>query len=168
MVKNMLDGCEVILSTDYFEYIAKNPNIAETTIYTGAIDEFFEYCYGALEYRSLRFDNEILPVENFQGNAVVNYTSADIPFTRIIEHKHFEFGAGPKTVITHEYPAAWQKGLEPYYPINDEKNNALYQKYKALAKKRKGVHFGGRLGQYAYFDMDKVIAEALKLVSLAV
>ncbi|MCL2221370.1 MAG: UDP-galactopyranose mutase [Oscillospiraceae bacterium] len=163
MVRRMLDGSEVILSTDYFEYITKNPNIAETTIYTGAIDEFFDYCYGELEYRSLRFVNEVLSVENFQGNAVVNYTAADIPFTRIIEHKHFEFGTGAKSVITREFPAAWKKGLEPYYPINDEKNNALYDKYKTLARQRRDVHFGGRLGRYAYFDMDKVIADALAL-----
>jgi UDP-galactopyranose mutase len=165
MVEKMLNVCDVLLSTDYFDFIAHNPDIADTTIYTGAIDEFFDYCYGALEYRSLRFESDTLDIINFQGNAVVNYNTVDVPFTRIIEHKHFEFGTQSKTVITREYPTAWDKGLEPYYPINDEKNTELYQKYRFLADQRKDVHFGGRLGCYAYYDMDKVIAEALKLAS---
>ena len=163
MVANMLEGCEVLLDTDYSTFIAQNPNIAAATIYTGPIDEFFGYCYGPLEYRSLQFETETLPIENFQGNAVINYTSADIPFTRIIEHKHFEFGKQSHTVITHEYPAQWSRGQEPYYPINDKKNNTLYQRYKMLADKCENVFFGGRLGQYAYLDMDKTIAYALKL-----
>ena len=167
MVMNMLNGCEVLLNTNYFDFIAQNPDIAEKIVYTGAIDEFFDYCYGALEYRSLRFETEILETDNFQGNAVVNYVSADIPYTRIIEHKHFEFGQQNQTVITREYPAAWQPGREPYYPINDEKNNSLYKKYKALAEVEKNIYFGGRLGMYAYFDMDKVISSALELAAYA-
>ena len=165
MVEKMLEGCEVILNTNYFDFAAQNPGIASTTIYTGPIDEFFVYRYSPLEYRSLRFNTETLPTDNFQGNAVVNYTSGDVPFTRIIEHKHFEFGIQNKTVITHEYPAAWEKGLEPYYPINDEKNTELYRRYKALADERKDIYFGGRLGSYAYFDMDKVIASAFELAN---
>jgi len=163
MVENMLDGCEVLLDTDYFKFIEENPGVARETIYTGAIDEFFNYCYGELEYRSLRFETEVMPMENYQGNAVVNYTSCDIPFTRIIEHKHFEFGKQEQTVVTREYPAAWGRGDEPYYPINDEKNNALFRQYKKLADGRGDVYFGGRLGQYAYFDMNKVIAAAFNL-----
>jgi len=163
MVENMLKGCEVLLDTNYFDFIAQNPGIATATIYTGPIDEYFDYCYGPLEYRSLHFETELVPVENFQGNAVVNYTSADIPFTRIIEHKHFEFGKQSKTVITREYPASWSKGQEPYYPINDEINNALYQRYKKLSGECKNIYFGGRLGQYAYLDMDRVIESALNL-----
>jgi len=165
IIEKMLDGCDVLLNTDYFDYVAQNPDIANTTVYTGMIDEFFGYCYGTLEYRSLRFESEILPINNFQGNAVVNYSAADIPYTRIIEHKHFEFGAQPNTVITREYPAVWDKGLEPYYPINNEGNDALYSRYKALADARSDIHFGGRLGCYAYYDMDRVIADALQLSS---
>ena len=163
MVENMLKNCEIILDTDYKQFIAQNPSIAKCTIYTGAIDEFFDYCYGPLAYRSLRFETETLGVDNFQGNAVVNYVSADVPFTRIIEHKHFEFGIQDKTVITKEYPAEWKPGIEPYYPIRDDKNNELYQRYKLLASSRGDVYFGGRLGMYEYFDMDKVIASALEL-----
>ena len=125
------------------------------------IDEFFDFCYGALEYRTVTFETEVLDCDNYQGNAVVNYTSRDVPYTRIIEHKHFEFGTQPKTVISREYPAAWQPGAEPYYPVNDEKNQALYQKYAALAASRPDVIFGGRLGGYKYYDMDKVIRAAL-------
>lgn len=163
MIENMLAGIEVLLNTNYHEFIFQNPKIATTTIYTGAIDEFFNYCYGKLEYRSLHFDTSILPIANFQGNAVVNYTSLEIPFTRIIEHKHFDFGKQSKTVLTYEYPVLWQKGLEPYYPINDKKNTALYEQYKNLATKHSDILFCGRLGQYAYFDMDKTIAVALEL-----
>ncbi|MCL2457099.1 MAG: UDP-galactopyranose mutase [Defluviitaleaceae bacterium] len=165
MVKNMLDGCEVLLDTDYFDFVKQNPDAAAVTIYTGTIDGFFDYCFGALEYRSLHFETEKLSQENFQGNAVVNYTSREIPFTRIIEHKHFEFGNQNHTIITREFPASRNKNQEPYYPINDEKNTALYQRYKKLADNRKDVFFGGRLGQYAYFDMDKVIASALKMTN---
>ena len=130
------------------------------------IDEYFDYCFGELEYRSLHFESEVLEEENYQGNAVVNYTEYEIPYTRIIEHKHFEFGCqngnyNPKTIITREYPATWKKGDEPYYPMNDEKNNALYEKYKALADGQNKVIFGGRLGMYKYFDMHQVIEEAL-------
>ena len=150
-----------MLETDYFEFIKQNPDIAAKTLYTGMIDEFFGYRYGELEYRSLRFETERLEEENHQGNAVVNYTEREVPYTRIIEHKHFERAQSPVTYITREYPAEWHKGDEPYYPVNDEKNNALYAKYAELAKSRPDVIFGGRLGQYKYYDMDKVIAAAL-------
>ncbi|MCL1987825.1 MAG: UDP-galactopyranose mutase [Firmicutes bacterium] len=168
MVANMLKGVEVKTSCSYVEFIKDNPQIAETTIYTGAIDEFFDYKLGKLEYRALKFETEYKPdCDNFQGNAVVNYTEREIPYTRIIEHKHFEqfgtFGEPVKgTFVTHEYPAEWQKGQEPYYPINDDKNNDLYNQYKKLADQQKNIFFGGRLGMYSYFDMDKVIAKALE------
>ena len=162
IVEKLLENAEVKLNTDYFEFIKENPDIAEKTVYTGAIDEFFEYKLGTLEYRSVRFENEILDTDNYQGNAVVNYTAAEVPFTRIIEHKHFEFGEQPKTVISREYSAEWKPGVEPYYPVNNEKNNALYEQYKQLANERKDVIFGGRLGLYRYLDMDKVIALALE------
>ena len=163
IIEKMLEKTEVRLDTDYFEFIKDNPNIAEKTVFTGAIDEFFEYCFGALEYRSLRFETEILDEENHQGCAVVNYTDREVPYTRIIEHKHFEFGTQPKTVISREYPMEWKQGDEPYYPVNSDKNNALYEKYRGLAENRKDVIFGGRLGTYKYFDMDKVIAAALDI-----
>ena len=157
----LLEGAEVRLDTDYAEFIRENPDIAQKTVFTGMIDEFFDFCYGALEYRTVTFETEVLDCDNYQGNAVVNYTSRDVPYTRIIEHKHFEFGTQPKTVISREYPAAWQPGAEPYYPVNDEKNQALYQKYAALAASCPDVIFGGRLGGYKYYDMDKVIRAAL-------
>ena len=136
----------------------------EKVLYTGMIDEYFGYELGELQYRSLRLEEEYLPdCENYQGNAVVNYTDREIPFTRIIEHKHFEFGKGEGTVITREYPAEWKKGDEPYYPVNDERNNVLYAQYQKLAEREKNVLFGGRLGQYKYYDMDKVIAAALDM-----
>ena len=163
IIEKMLEKTEVRLDTDYFEFIKDNPNIAEKTVFTGAIDEFFEYCFGALEYRSLRFETEILDEENHQGCAVVNYTDREVPYTRIIEHKHFEFGTQPKTVISREYPMEWKQGDEPYYPVNNDKNNALYEKYRGLAENRKDVIFGGRLDTYKYFDMDKVIAAALDI-----
>ena len=135
-------------------------------LYTGMIDEYFDYCLGQLQYRSLRFEEEcIADCDNYQGNAVVNYTEREVPYTRIIEHKHFEFGAGENTVITREYPATWNPGDEPYYPINNDENNALYEKYAKLAAQEKNVLFGGRLGQYKYYDMDKVIAAALQMVT---
>lgn len=154
-------------------YYEMDGDLFRNVIYTGMIDAFFHYQYGPLEYRSLKFETEVLPdCDNYQGNAVVNYTSADVPFTRIIEHKHFEFGKDSETrepihgtIITREYPASWQKGMEPYYPVNDEKNAALYAKYKALAEEKKNVIFGGRLGMYRYFDMDKVIRAALDTVN---
>ena len=164
IIEKMLAGSDVKTDTDYFEFIKENPDIAEKTVFTGQIDEFFGYRYGALGYRSVRFENEILDTDNYQGNAVVNYTDKEVPYTRIIEHKHFEFGKQEKTVISREYSAEWQPGIEPYYPINDKANNALYEKYKALAATRPDVIFGGRLGQYKYYDMDKVIAAALSAV----
>ena len=164
IIEKMLAGSEVKTDTDYFEFIKENPDIAEKTVFTGQIDEFFGYRYGALGYRSVRFENEILDTDNYQGNAVVNFTDKEVPYTRIIEHKHFEFGKQEKTVISREYSAEWQQGIEPYYPINDEANNALYEKYKTLAATRPDVIFGGRLGQYKYYDMDKVIAAALVAV----
>ena len=174
MIERMLDGIEVRLNTDFFAERQELTAQAEKIIFTGMIDAYFDYCYGELEYRSLRFETETLDLENYQGNAVVNYTEYEIPYTRIIEHKHFEFGcqggygnteaANLRTVITREYPAEWVKGAEPYYPINDEKNNALYEKYKLLAEKEERVIFGGRLGTYRYYDMHKVVSEALKCV----
>ncbi len=172
MVEKMLNGIEVKLGFDYFEHKEELTEIAEKIVFTGPIDKFYNYCFGELEYRSLRFENEVLNQENYQGNAVVNYTEYEIPYTRIIEHKHFEYGetlgklpegaAKEKTVITKEYPAKWNKESEPYYPVNDQKNNALYEKYKEHSKKDKNIIFGGRLGRYAYFDMDKVIMSALE------
>lgn len=158
--EKLLDGSDVRLNTDYFSI--KNEKLAERTVYTGPIDRFFDYCYGKLEYRSLRFETEILDCENWQGNAVVNYTSAEVPYTRIIEHKHFEFGMQPRTVISREYPEEWKAGAEPYYPINNQRNDALYGKYRMLADRRDDVIFGGRLGEYKYYNMDEVIRNSLK------
>ena len=139
----------------------KYENIADKIIFTGPIDEFYDYCFGPLEYRSVRFETEELPVENYQGNAVINYTDEETPYTRIIEHKHFEFGTQPTTVISKEYSAEWKVGDEPYYPVNNDKNAALYQKYLDKSKEENKVIFGGRLGEYKYYDMDKVIEAAL-------
>ena len=161
MVEKMLEGVDVLLNTEYVDFIKINPNIAEKIVYTGCIDEYFNYELGTLKYRSVRFETEELDIADYQGNAVVNYTSWDQPFTRIIEHKHFEFGTQPTTVISREYSAEWNPGLEPYYPINDEENGILYAEYKKLADEQKNVIFGGRLGQYKYYDMDKVIRAAL-------
>jgi UDP-galactopyranose mutase len=166
IVKKMLEGAEVRLGVDFFKERESLVASAKKVVFTGMIDEFYGYRFGELEYRTLRFETEDLPQENYQGNAVVNYTEAEIPYTRIIEHKHFEFGcqggvATDHTVVTREYPAAWKHGDEPYYPMNDEKNNALFAQYKALAESEKNVIFGGRLGMYKYFDMHHVIAEAL-------
>ena len=162
MVEKMLEGVEVRTNTDYFHFIKENPGIAEKTVYTGMIDEFFDFCYGHLQYRSVRFETEVLDCENFQGNAVVNYTEREVPYTRIIEHKHFEFQGGEKTIISKEFSEEWKPGVEPYYPINNEENNALLTKYQELASKRDDVIFGGRLGMYKYYDMDKVIEAALE------
>ncbi len=162
MVERMLDGVEVRLGCDYFVKKDEYDAIALKTVFTGMIDEYYNYCYGELEYRSLRFETEILDTDNYQGNAVVNYTEYEVPYTRIIEHKHFEYADAEKTVVTREYPADWKHGDEPYYPMNDEKNNALYAKYRELADKEDRVIFGGRLGMYRYFDMHNVIDEALK------
>ena len=169
IIEQLLDGLEVRLNTDFLEEREEYETIADKIVYTGMIDEYYDYCFGELEYRSLRFETTVLEEENFQGNAVVNYTEYEIPYTRIIEHKHFELlcqnGAYcPKTVITKEYPAEWKRKDEPYYPVNDEKNNEIYQKYLEKAKEEKKVIFGGRLGMYRYFDMHQVIEEALKTV----
>ena len=161
MVGKMLEGADVRLGVDFFDSREEWKEKAKKIVFTGMIDAYYEYCYGPLSYRSLRFETETLDTENFQGNAVVNYTEYEIPYTRIIEHKHFEFKTGGKTVITREYPASWQKGDEPYYPMNDKENNELYAKYAALAEKEDGVIFGGRLGMYRYFDMHHVVREAL-------
>ena len=161
MVEKMLEGVEVRLGTDFFDLIKAEPNIAKAIVYTGCIDEYFGYKLGYLNYRSVRFETEELPMEDFQGNAVVNYTEREVPYTRIIEHKHFEFGKQPTTVISREYSAEWKPGMEPYYPVNDAENGALYARYKELADAEGNVIFGGRLGQYKYYDMDKVIRAAL-------
>ena len=163
MVENLLEGVEVRLSEDYLEKKAEYDAIAEKIGYTGAIDAYFDYKLGALEYRSVRFENEILNMPNFQGNAAVNYTDAGTPWTRIIEHKWFEFGDQPKTVISREYSSEWKVGDEPYYPVNDEKNGKLYAEYKKLAEAENNVIFGGRLGEYKYYDMDAVIDSALQM-----
>lgn len=165
MIEKLLEGSDVLLNTDYFGDREAFNNKAEKVLFTGMIDEYFDYCFGELEYRSLKFESQVLDTDNYQGNAVVNYTEYEVPYTRIIEHKHFEYGTQPKTVITKEYPAKWKHGDEPYYPMNDEKNNALYEKYKELATKEDKVLFGGRLGMYKYYDMHNVIEEALKLSS---
>lgn len=164
IIEKMLEGADVLTDTDYFEFRKTHPDIADRTVFTGMIDEFFDYCYGPLQYRSVRFETEVLDEENYQGNAVMNYTAREVPYTRIIEHKHFEFGHQEKTVISREYSSEWKQGMEPYYPVNNEENNALYEKYKALADKEDHVIFGGRLGQYKYYDMDKVIVAALDCV----
>ena len=164
LIEGLLQGSEVITDTDYFDFRQTHPGIAAKTVFTGMIDSYFDYCYGRLEFRSLRFETERLEQENFQGNAVVNYTSHDVAYTRIIEHKHFSKAESPVTYITKEYPFEWKPGDEPYYPVNDERNNSLYQRYEALAKQESSVIFGGRLGSYKYYDMDKVIAAALDAV----
>ena len=175
IIEKMLKGIDIKLNCDFFDNREELENIAEKIVFTGPIDKFYNYKYGELEYRSLRFETDILDEENYQGNAVVNFTEYEVPYTRIIEHKHFEFGASlgilaegiakEKTIITKEYPDMWKQGKEPYYPINNDKNNNLYTKYFELSKKDKNVIFGGRLGLYKYFDMDKVIEVALKCVN---
>ncbi|MBQ6756592.1 MAG: UDP-galactopyranose mutase [Ruminiclostridium sp.] len=164
IVEKLLEGSEVILNCDYFEFIKGHDGIAAKTVFTGAIDEFFGFELGHLQYRTVSFETEVLDTDNFQGSAVVNYTEREIPYTRIIEHKHFVYGTQPKTVISREYPTEWKPGMEPYYPVNDAENGALYERYKELAKSRPDVIFGGRLGMYRYFDMDKVIRAALDCV----
>ena len=165
IIEKMLEGVEVKLNTDFFDDKEKWLDIADKVLFTGMIDQYYDYCFGELEYRGLDFEFETLDMENYQGNAIINYTDRETPFTRIIEHKHFENAESPKTVITREYPKAWEKGEEAYYPMNDDKNNELFDKYKELAVKEEKVIFGGRLGMYQYFDMWKVIEEALKLVN---
>lgn len=164
MVENMLEGIEVRLNTDYLENKEELDSLADKVVYTGPIDAYFNYKLGTLEYRSVRFETEVLDKPNFQGNAAVNYTDAETPWTRIIEHKWFEFGTQPKTVISREYSSEWKLGDEPYYPVNDEKNGALYAEYKKLGEAETKVIFGGRLGEYKYYDMDAVIAAALAKV----
>ncbi len=170
MVENMLEGIEVRLGVDYLENKEELDKLADKVIYTGPIDAYFNYSLGTLEYRSVRFENEVLDIPNYQGNAAVNYTDEETPWTRIIEHKWFEFGKDeegndlPKTIISKEYSSEWKPGDEPYYPVNDEKNSSLYQKYKELASKEEKVIFGGRLGEYKYYDMDQVISMSLNLV----
>lgn len=163
IIKKMVEHCEIVLNTDFNADKDRFMNMAEKIIYTGPLDAFFNYCYGNLEYRSLQFETQKLEIENYQGVAVMNYTDKETPFTRIIEHKHFEYGEQPITIITKEYPAEWKKGSEAYYPINDEKNQKLYGQYQQLAKKTSNIIFGGRLAEYKYYDMDKTIASALKV-----
>lgn len=163
LVERLLEGVEVRLGVDYLGCRDELNALADKVVYTGPIDAYYDYCYGALEYRSLRFEHDIPDTDNYQGVAVVNYNERQVPYTRIIEHKHFAFGKGDKTVITREYPADWTPGAEPYYPVNDEKNQALYERYRLLSEGEDKVLFGGRLGQYRYYDMDKVVAVALAL-----
>ncbi|MCM1466578.1 MAG: UDP-galactopyranose mutase [Alistipes sp.] len=163
IVEKMLAGIDVRLKTNFLKEQQKYADIADKIIYTGMIDQYFEYKLGVLEYRSVRFETEKLDCENYQGNAVVNYTDREVPYTRIIEHKHFEFGDQPITIISREYSSEWHKGDEPYYPVNDEKNNALYEQYNELALKENKVIFGGRLGSYKYYDMDKTVRAALDM-----
>ena len=163
IVEKLLEGVEVRLNVDYLEHRQELDSLADKIIYTGMIDRFYDYSLGVLEYRSVRFETEELEMENYQGNAVVNYTQREVPYTRIIEHKHFEFGKQPTTIISREYSSEWKRGDEPYYPVNDGKNNALYGKYLEMARREGRVIFEGRLGSYQYYDMDKVIAAALEL-----
>ncbi|MBP9997555.1 MAG: UDP-galactopyranose mutase [Lachnospiraceae bacterium] len=168
IVEKMLEGIEVRLNTEFKEYMnsGADGNTFDKILYTGMIDEYFDFSLGELEYRTVYFEHELMEnVENYQGNAVVNYTEREIPYTRIIEHKHFAFGKQPSTVVSKEYPKSWEKGDEPYYPVNNERNNALYEQYAKLADGEKNVLFGGRLGQYKYYDMDKVIEAALQMVA---
>ncbi len=164
IIDKLLEGTEVITGTDYFSDREKYDSLADKVLYTGTIDTFYDYCFGKLEYRSLRFETEILDTPDFQGVAVVNYTDRETPYTRIIEHKHFEFGTQEKTVITKEHSAEWEEGMEAYYPVNNEKNQQLYLQYKELADKEEKIIFGGRLAEYKYYDMDKVIESALNKV----
>jgi UDP-galactopyranose mutase len=162
LVDGLLEGIEVKLNIDFFENRDYYTQLADKIVFTGKIDEYYSNQFGTLEYRSLKFDTQIKDLENFQGNAVVNYTEKEVPYTRIIEHKHFEFGTQKKTVITYEYPDEWSQGKESYYPVNDEKNNIIYNKYRDLAKNDSKVIFGGRLAEYKYYDMHQIIASALK------
>lgn len=164
IIEKMLEGIEVRLNSNFFDKREEYENITDKIVFTGMIDEYYNYCFGKLEYRSLRFETEVLNEENYQGNAVVNYTEREVPYTRVIEHKHFEYGQQEKTVITKEYPSEWKEGDEPYYPVNNERNNELYLRYKELVAKEEKVIFGGRLGEYKYYDMDKVIEKILKMI----
>jgi len=162
LIAGLLAGIEVRTDVNFFKHRDEFCSIAETVVYTGCLDEFYDYKFGRLEYRSLRFEYEVLDTPNFQGVAVMNYTEREVPYTRVVEHKHFEFGTQPVTVITKEYPEEWRLGKEPYYPINDERNNQRMKEYSALAKKERNTIFGGRLAEYKYYDMHQVIASALK------
>ena len=164
IIEKLLDGIDVKINCDFFDDKEKWMNVADKVIFTGMIDQFYDYCYGELEYRGLKFETELKDTDNYQGNAVVNYTDAETPFTRIIEHKHFESAESDVTIITHEYPQTWKRGMEAYYPVNNEANNNLFAKYQKLADKEDKVIFGGRLGLYKYYNMDKIIEEALALV----
>lgn len=164
IIEKILERIEVRLNSNFFDKREEYENIADKIVFTGMIDEYYNYCFGKLEYRSLKFETEVLSEENYQGNAVVNYTEREIPYTRIIKHKHFEYGQQEKTVITREYPIEWKEGDEPYYPVNNERNNELYLRYKELVAKEEKVIFGGRLGEYKYYDMDKVIEKILKMI----
>ena len=165
IIERMFEGTDILLNTEFKHFISEHPDIADKVIYTGMIDEYYDFCYGPLQYRTVSFETEVLDISNYQGNAVVNYTERNIPYTRIIEHKHFEFGKQAKTVISREYPTEWKPGMEPYYPINDALNSELFAKYRALADREGKVFFGGRLGNYKYYDMDKTIEAALELVT---
>lgn len=167
IAEKLLEGTEVLLNTDYLKQKEEFDRLADKVIYTGPIDAYYNYKYGELEYRSVRFETEVLDTDNYQGNAVVNYTEYEVPYTRIIEHKHFEFGTQEKTVISREYPVRWKRGDEPYYPVNDERNTRLYHQYEELAKREKSVLFGGRLGTYKYMDMHQVVKEAIKCAELS-
>ncbi len=164
IIEKLFEGCDVEMGADYLENKEYYDGLGERVIYTGTIDAYYGYQFGKLEYRSLRFETQVVDTDNYQGVAVVNYTDQETPYTRIIEHKHFEFGTQPKSVITREYPVDWSEGMEPYYPVNDERNQALYKRYAALADKEANIIFGGRLGEYKYYDMDKVIESAMEAV----
>lgn len=166
LIDKMLEGVDVKLNVDFFKKRKELEELAERVVFTGMIDEYFDYCFGRLEYRTLRFEHEVLECSNFQGNAVVNYTDYETPYTRVIEHKHFEYGVQPNTVITKEYSSEWVEGSEPYYPVNDQKNSELYRQYDNLAKSNTNVIFGGRLAQYKYYDMHQVIAEVLQIKNM--
>lgn len=163
LAEKLFEGCEILLNTDYLADKDYFDSLGAKVIYTGPIDAYFGYCFGKLQYRTVSFETEILDTDNYQGNAVVNYTSSDVPYTRIIEHKHFEFGKQPKTVISKEYSTDWKEGMEPYYPVNDEANQMLYRKFAELAADEPKVIFGGRLAEYKYYDMDKVIESAFEV-----
>ena len=162
LIDKLFEGCDIELGVNYLEHREKYDALGETVVYTGAIDAYFDYSLGKLQYRTVRFETEVLDTDNYQGVAAVNYTDRETPYTRVIEHKHFEFGTQPKTVISREYSSEWTEGMEPYYPVNDARNQALYQEYAALAAKEENVIFGGRLAEYKYYDMDKVIESALR------
>lgn len=163
LIEGLLYGIETKCATDFFDHRGYFESIADKIVFTGKIDEYYNYCFGKLEYRTVRFEEEVYNCSNYQGNAVVNYTEREVPYTRIIEHKHFEFGTQPKTVISREYSSEWKEGSEPFYPVNDERNNNLYLQYKELADKEENIIFGGRLAEYKYYDMDAIVKQAMKM-----